>query len=53
MSGYPRREAPVMAGGDSLVAHRGVVGPGTDMWPGNQAGLQPAYPSRVWTEIDL
>ena len=22
-----------LAGGDSLVAHRGVVGPGSDMWP--------------------
>jgi hypothetical protein len=36
----PFREAPVAAGGDSLVAHRGVVGPGTDMWPECQAGLQ-------------
>ncbi len=35
----PFREAPVAAGGDSLVAHRGVVGPGTDMWPECQAGL--------------
>ena len=36
----PFREAPVAAGGDSLVAHRGVVGPGTDMWPECQAGLR-------------
>ena len=36
----PFREAPVVAGGDSLVAHRGVVGPGTDMWPECQAGLR-------------
>jgi hypothetical protein len=28
-----------MAGGDSLVAHRGVVGPGADIWPVFQAGL--------------
>ena len=25
---------PVLAGGDSLVAHRGVVGPGTDVVAG-------------------
>src|SRR5262245_51567835 len=24
---------PVVAGGDSLVAHRGVVGPGFVLWP--------------------
>ena len=36
----PFREAPVLAGGDSLVAHRGGVGPGTDMWPECQAGLE-------------
>src|SRR5262245_42372001 len=30
--------APVLAGGDSLVAHRGVVGPGADMSPEFQAG---------------
>ena len=28
-----------MAGGDSLVAHRGVVGLGTDMLPVFQAGI--------------
>jgi len=27
-----------LAGGDSLVAHRGVVGPGADMSPEFQAG---------------
>ncbi len=47
----PFREAPVAAGGDSLVAHRGVVGPGTDMWPECQAGLRgsltPAHPSLI------
>jgi len=31
-----------LAGGDSLVAHRGVVGPGADLWPEYQAGLQGA-----------
>jgi hypothetical protein len=31
---------PNSAGGDSLVAHRGVVGLGTlNMWPEYQAGL--------------
>jgi hypothetical protein len=33
---------PVEAGGDSLVAHRGVVGPGFVLWPDFQAGLREA-----------
>ena len=31
--GPPLGRAPIAAGGDSLVAHHGVVGPGTDMSP--------------------
>jgi hypothetical protein len=33
---------PVAAGGDSLVAHRGVVGPEFSVWPDFQAGLHEA-----------
>jgi hypothetical protein len=40
MGVFPFGKPRFVAGGDSLVAHRGVVGPGTDMWPECQAGLR-------------